>query len=650
MLTLRPYQQAAIDAIYGYFAGNAGHPLVVIPTAGGKSLVMAAFIEGVLKAWPDQRILVVTHVRELIAQNHAELIGLWRDAPAGICSAGLGRRDLGARILFAGIQSIHRRAYDVQRCDLVLIDEAHLIPAASNTMYRRFLDTLARINPQLKVIGFTATPYRTGSGMLHEGKGALFTDIAYEVSVRQLIDDGFLCPLVSKAAETRLDVCGVGSRGGEFIPGQLQAAVDLPEITQAAIDEVVRLGSDRRSWLAFCAGVEHATHVAEAIRARGFSAATIFGDTPKPERDRIIAAFKRGEIRALASMGVLTTGFNAPGVDLIAMLRPTKSTGLYVQMAGRGTRLAPGKADCLVLDFAGNVARHGPIDAVKPKRPGSGEGDAPVKVCPDCQSILATAVRVCPDCGHAFPPPKVAGRGRGLDAGDPHHRQAAVARRSMASPTAPTRSRAAGPRCRSTTSAGWCAIANGSASSTPATPGRRRSPGGGSAAGDCRCRRTSPRRSPGRGQLARAGRDRRAAERPLHRDRQREVRPMSPGLCAVCRREPRGFGWFDAKFPVADPRRDLSRRRLCSRACQDICHRRHGMIDPTPNEEAAMTAGGDAAGAYLESLGRSDLATLSPAEWRQLIEIVVTGYCDTLRELAAQDRGRLDGMAERIPY
>lgn len=407
MLTLRPYQQAAIDAIYGYFAENSGHPLVVIPTAGGKSLVMASFVEGVLRAWPDQRILVVTHVRELIAQNFAELIGLWREAPAGIYSAGLGRRDLRARVLFAGIQSIHRRAYDVQQCDLVLIDEAHLIPGSSDTMYRRFIDTLARLNPQLKVIGFTATPYRLDSGMLHEGVGALFTDIAYEVSVRQLIDDGYLCPLVSKAATTRLDVSGVATRGGEFVPGQLQAAVDLPEITEAAIDEVVRLGTDRRSWLAFCAGVEHATHVAEAIRARGFSAATIFGDTPKPERDRTIAAFKRGEIRALASMGVLTTGFNAPGVDLIAMLRPTKSTGLYVQMAGRGTRLAPGKENCLVLDFAGNVARHGPIDAVKPKRPGSGDGEAPVKVCPGCESILATAVRVCPDCGHAFPPPKL---------------------------------------------------------------------------------------------------------------------------------------------------------------------------------------------------------------------------------------------------
>ena len=189
-------------------------------------------------------------------------------------------------------------------------------------------------------------------------------------------------------------------------------------------------------------------------------------------------------------MGVLTTGFNAPGVDLIAMLRPTKSTGLYVQMAGRGTRLAPGKADCLVLDFAGNVARHGPIDAVKPKRPGTGEGEAPVKVCPDCQSILATAVRVCPDCGHAFPPPKVQVERGGLDAGDPHHRQAAVAARSTASATAPTRSPAAAPRCRSTTSAVSPATASGSASSTPATPGRRPSPGGASGRPACRCPRT----------------------------------------------------------------------------------------------------------------------------------------------------------------
>jgi DNA repair protein RadD len=404
MLNLRPYQQAAITAIYGYFAKAKGNPLVVIPTAGGKSLVMAAFIEGVLKTWPDQRLLVVTHVRELIAQNHAEMLGLWPEAPAGIYSAGLGRRDARARILFAGIQSIHDKATRIGHADLVLIDEAHLIPGRSNTMYRRFLRDLKAINPKLKVIGLTATPFRLDSGMLHEGENALFTDIAYEVSVRDLIDQGYLCPLVSKQTETRLDVTGIGSRGGEFIARDLEDAVDQDVITRAAVGEVIAHGEARRSWLAFCSGVRHATHVAEEFRRRGVTCATIFGETPRDERDRIIAAFKRGEIRVLASMGVLTTGFNAPAVDLIAMLRPTKSAGLYVQMAGRGTRLAEAKENCLVLDFAGNVRRHGPIDLVRPTRPGGpGDGPPPTKTCPECDTIVAIAVQECPDCGYEFP-------------------------------------------------------------------------------------------------------------------------------------------------------------------------------------------------------------------------------------------------------
>jgi DNA repair protein RadD len=109
-LQLRPYQRAAIEAIYDYFGRANGHPVVVIPTAGGKALVMAEFIREVLEAWPDQRILIITHVRELIGQNHAELFRLWPEAPAGIYSAGLKRREIDAQILFAGIQSIHRRA------------------------------------------------------------------------------------------------------------------------------------------------------------------------------------------------------------------------------------------------------------------------------------------------------------------------------------------------------------------------------------------------------------------------------------------------------------------------------------------------------------------------------------------------------------
>jgi DNA repair protein RadD len=212
-LQLRPYQRAAIDAIYTYFMVETGHPLVVIPTAGGKSLVMAAFIQEVLAQWPDERIIVLTHVRELISQNFSELIRLWPEAPAGIYSAGLNRRDVQAQILFAGIQSVHRKAYAIQRADLVLVDEAHLIPRSANTTYRRFLGDLTRINPQLKIIGLTATPYRLDSGMLHAGPDAMFDDIAFEVSVRELIDQGYLAPLTSKQTSTQLDVSGVRAAG-----------------------------------------------------------------------------------------------------------------------------------------------------------------------------------------------------------------------------------------------------------------------------------------------------------------------------------------------------------------------------------------------------------------------------------------------------
>ncbi len=373
----------------------------------GKSLVLGLFVREVLEQWPDQRILIITHVKELIAQNFAELIGFWPEAPAGIYSAGLGRRDHQAQILFAGIQSVHKKAELLQRADLILIDEAHLIPRKSNTTYRRFLDTMLAMNPHMKVIGLTATPYRLDSGMLHKGEDALFTDIAYEVSCRDLVQRDFLAPLISKSPDTQLDVSGVGKRSGEFIPGQLEAAVDVDHVTKAAVDEIVAYGEDRRSWLVFGSGVQHCRHIAEAIERRGYSFACIFGDTPAAERDAIIRQFKAFEIRCLVSMGVLTTGFNAPAVDLLAMLRPTQSTGLYVQIAGRGMRRAPGKDNCLVLDFAGNVKRHGPVDAVNPKDPQGGEGgEAPVKMCPECQSLILIAIMECPDCGYQWPPPE----------------------------------------------------------------------------------------------------------------------------------------------------------------------------------------------------------------------------------------------------
>lgn len=407
MIQLRDYQREAIDAIYAYFMRANGNPIVALPTGTGKSVVIGEFIRGACTQWTDTRVVMLTHVKELIAQNFMALNKVWPDAPAGIYSAGLNKRDIGAQILCAGIQSIAKKAKLVQHVDLVIVDECHLIPRSSTTMYGRFLRDLKAINPYLKIVGFTATPYRMDTGMLHEGKDALFDEICYEMTILEAVDQGYLTEVIPKRTDTQLDVSGVGTRGGEFIAGQLERAVDIDEVTQAAVDEIVRHGEDRGSWLIFCAGVDHAMHVRDAINARGISCETVTGDTPSADRARILNAFKAGHIKALTNMSVLTTGFDAPGVDLLAFLRPTKSPGLFVQMIGRGTRLANGKENCLALDFAGNTARHGPVDRIRvSKNKNEEEGEAPIKTCPECATICYAGVRECPDCGFLFPPPE----------------------------------------------------------------------------------------------------------------------------------------------------------------------------------------------------------------------------------------------------
>ena len=411
-LQLRPYQRQAIDDLNTWFAENDGNPLVVIPTAGGKSLVIATFVHEALSNWPDTRIVILTHVRELIAQNYAELVGFWPDAPAGIYSAGLNKRDIKARVLFAGIQSIQKKAYALQRVDLVLVDECHLIPRSADTMYGRFLDELRQINPYLRVVGFTATPFRLDSGLLHRGPNAVFSDIAFEANIRDLIAENYLCPPISRRASTQIDTSGVGTRLGEFIAPKLEAAATDPATVRAIAAEISAAGQDRKGWLVFGCGVRHSTILLDALRELGVTAEGTFGDTPAAERDSIIARFKRQEIRALCSMGVLTTGFNARHVDLIALARPTKSCGLYIQMVGRGTRLFPGKADCLVLDFGGNIERHGPVDAPRIKAPGEGGGEIPLKECGEreisgrfitgCGESNPIGATACCRCGEPF--------------------------------------------------------------------------------------------------------------------------------------------------------------------------------------------------------------------------------------------------------
>lgn len=407
MLELRPYQRQAVDQLYAYWQDKSGSPLLVLPTGAGKSLVLATVCKELIENYLDMRILIVTHVRELILSNFGELLNIWPFAPAGIFSAGVGRRDAHAQIIFGGVQTIASKTDLIGHIDLVMVDEAHLMPRKSETQYGKLLDGLRAINPDLKLVGLTATPYRLGEGSLHEGEGALFDDIAYDLPISDLIDGGYLVRPISKGMATTYDVSGVGKLGGDYKQNALQAAVDKDHLTTAVVDEIVAYGADRKAWLCFCSGVDHAFHMRDEIRSRGFECETVTGETPTGERDRILADFKAGRLRALTNNSVLTTGTNLPIIDLVAFCRPTQSAGLYVQMAGRGLRLYPGKQDCLFLDFAGVVRKHGPIDAVTPPSMRTGTGEAPVKQCPQdmggCGSLIHASVRNCPDCGYEFP-------------------------------------------------------------------------------------------------------------------------------------------------------------------------------------------------------------------------------------------------------
>ena len=408
MIQLRPYQDAAINSVLNYWQAEGGNPLVEMATGTGKSMVIAKLTRDLLDQYPTMRVLMLVHVRELVQQNFMALLRTWPDAPAGIYSAGLGKRDAHHRITFASIQSVFRRAASLGERHLVLIDEAHLVPAKGEGMYRQLLSDLGQ-KADMRVCGFTATPYRLDTGRLDVGEGALFDRVVYKYGINDGIDDGYLSPLVSRAGLSEIDVSNVHRRGGEFIAGEMEIAAD--KITLQAVSELVRFGENRRSWLIFCAGVKHAMNARDAIRAHGISCETVTGETPPGERDAILRRFKAGEIRALTNAQVLTTGFDAPSVDLVGFMRSTLSTSLYVQIVGRGTRIAPGKENCLVLDWGGNIRRHGPVDAVSVgpwRAPGEDTGKVPVesvraKECPDCQSLAALNATVCKVCGHEWP-------------------------------------------------------------------------------------------------------------------------------------------------------------------------------------------------------------------------------------------------------
>lgn len=385
--TLRPYQLDAVNATISYFRQHSTPAVIVLPTGAGKSLVIAELAK---KA--RGRVLVLAHVKELVEQNHNkyEAYGL----SAGIYAAGLQQKESSGKVIFGSVQSVARNLSQFNDSfSLLIIDECHRISLSKDSQYQQVIKQLQFVNPNLRILGLTATPYRlpTGwiyqyhyHGMIRGDEDCFFRDCIYELPLRYMISNHFLVPPIRLDMPIlQYDFSQVRtSQNGIFNEEDLNREIKKQKrITPHIVSQIIEYAKNCRGTMIFAATVEHAKEILSLLPQD--EAALVSADTPSHERDTLISRFKQQQLRYMVNVAVLTTGFDAPHVDLIAILRPTESVSLYQQIVGRGLRLFAGKTECLILDYAGN-----PHDLYLPevgtKKPNP--KSKPVQVfCPVCQ-------------------------------------------------------------------------------------------------------------------------------------------------------------------------------------------------------------------------------------------------------------------------
>ncbi len=387
MYTLRPYQADSVKAVIHYFRKHSTPAVIVLPTGAGKSLVIAE-----LARLAKGRVLVLAHVKELVEQNHAKYEGY--GLKGAIFSAGLGRKETDQQVVFASVQSVVRNLDSFKnQFSLLVIDECHRVPDDKNSSYQKVITHLRELNPGIKVLGLTATPYRLGMGWIYQyhtrgqvrtEESRFFRDCIFELPNRYLLDENFLTPArMMDAPVLSYDFSQLKpANTGRYKEAEMDMVIDKAKrATPQIVEQIIQYARERKGVMIFAATVRHAQEI-HGLLPEG-ETAIVIGDTPTPERDAIIQAFKNREIKYLVNVSVLTTGFDAPHVDLIAILRPTESVSLYQQIVGRGLRLSEGKNECLVLDYAGNS-----YDLYQPE-----VGDPK----PDSTSEIITIP--CPACG-----------------------------------------------------------------------------------------------------------------------------------------------------------------------------------------------------------------------------------------------------------
>lgn len=431
LLQPREYQDFAIDRAFDYFNDKSGNQLILMPTGTGKSIVVAGICVRAMHWYPQTRIIMLTKTKELVQQNYEKLKLCWSDAPVGVYCDGLNRKQHHYPITFGTIGSVVNCASLFGFVDFIIVDEAHEIGPSDDTMYRKFVAECAKINPQVKVIGLTATGYRMKQGKLTDGENALFTDVSVDMTgldaFNWFFHEGYLVPPIPRPTQTSklYDLSKIAIRGGEYDQKQLQEEVDNTAKNEAAILELLEFGQTRHSGLIFASGLTHCKHLVDILHYYGQDATWVAskGMTEK-ERDRNIAAYKDNQFKWMVNNGILTTGFDKTDLDLIGMLQHTLSTAKWVQMLGRGTRphYEPGfdlstrdgrlasiaasqKRNCMVLDFAENVTRLGPINDPRVPEPKERKraGDAPIRICDGCGCYNHASAAQCWNCGFVFP-------------------------------------------------------------------------------------------------------------------------------------------------------------------------------------------------------------------------------------------------------
>lgn len=374
--------------------------MIVIPTGGGKTIVFSTVIKGVCEQYPGTRILILAHTKELVQQAEEKLVSVWDEAPVGVFAAGLGRKEV-RQIISASRDSIVHAMDKIGVIDLVFIDEAHLLSEKAEGRYRQIISALLERNPNLSVVGFTATPYRVDTGLIYgDDDRHLFKGLAYEAKIKDLIADGYLCPIVSQPVESEAiaDLADVKTVNGDFSNKQLSEAVIKGELVKRAVGDWYSQAhlKGRKSTVFFAVSIAHAEQITLELFHLGIEARLVSGTTPDAEREETLRRFDAGELPCIVNVAVLTTGWDCPRLDCIALMRPTKSLGLFMQMVGRGLRLHDSKTDTLLLDFGECLQRFGPIDIAQP--PERRQTTDRVKPCPHCNKLVGIFKRKCPHC------------------------------------------------------------------------------------------------------------------------------------------------------------------------------------------------------------------------------------------------------------